>query len=272
MANKDDQDTDKDLDQDLDTDVDDDSQDDADAGDDDQDTDDNQDTDDDQDDDGDGAPEFKKRYTQFKGETPAEYAGNLEDAYSKSSTEAVKLAKQVKELQPVVDRIQALIATNPELAKQLGQTAPSIAPADKKPENLDPDIAWAKGERQRQWAKELNAFKTDHPEIEADPALAEDLNNELAVIAEAYQRRNGYGISMAEGLKKAWVSLGYENAPSKQERIASAAKNDGTKGKSQTGRQGAPKVKLSEAQISAGMEMLNLGRSETIKKLSAYAK
>lgn len=244
-------DTNDEDDQDLDPEVDEDTQDETDENDEDSDSDDDTGKTDDEDDDDLDDAKFEKRFKQLKGDTPKEYAKNLEEAYYKTSMESVRLAK--------------------ELAKKNEDK-----PADKKPDDnaaLDPEIAWAKGERQRQWATDLTAFKKQHPELDSDPILANELNDELAIVAEVYQRKNGYGISMAEGLKKAWSSLGYDSGESdRKERVASAAKDGGTRSKSGTGKQSAPKIKLSDKQIEVFMEMQQVDRSEAIKQLSAYAK
>ncbi len=274
MAKKTDHDDAEEFDDDLDTGVDDEDQDETDEDEDDSNDDDNEETGDEDEDDSEqegGSESFKKRFTQFKGGTPTKYAKNLEDAYYKSTTEAVRLAKENRELKPVVERIQALIATNPELAKQLG-TAVAPAKTETPASALDPDIAWAKGERQRQWTKEIGEFKQLHPELESDPGLADELNEELAIVAEVFQRKHGYGISMAEGLRKAWSSLGHDNVSDKKERIAIAAKAGGSKSKSASGKQSAPKIKLSEKQIEVAQEMMQISRQEAIKRLSTYAK
>lgn len=238
---KTDEDQNEEQDQDLDKEVDEETQDETNE-DDDEVLNDDQDADEDSE----GDSEFKKRFTQFKGDTAAEYAKNLEEGYLKSSTEALRLKKLLDEKGEKTEKTD-----------------------DKTP--IDPDVAWAKGERQRQWTKEINDFKTEHPELDSDPALAQELNDELAIIAEVYQRKNGYGISMAEGLTKAWASLGYD-ANDKKERIAAAAKDGGARSKSGTAKTTPPKSKLSESQITVYMEMQQVDRNEAIKKLSAYTK
>lgn len=244
-------------------------QDEDDTEDNDEETDDESDESDEEDDDESEEDEdsegFTKRLTQFKGDTPTEYAKSLEDGYLETSKEGVKLSKENKDLKAVVDRINQLIATNPELAKALEAEAPTTE--NKGPK--DPALAWAEAERDKAWQKDFDAFTEKHPEIETDPKLADELNTQLAVVRDVIQRTEGRLPSMGEGLDKAWKLLGKDDT---EENIRVAAKNTASKGKTVSGHKSETKgkVKFSDSQIEVMMEMMSVDRSEAIKLMSKH--
>lgn len=218
------------------TDVDDETQDDSDT-DDDQDNDaDDEDTADDTDDDSDkdeGQSEdgkFEKRYTQFKGDTPVEYAKSLEDAYNKSSAEGVRLNTELSDLKSKVGHILAAAEKNPELAKQLGldESGTSTPPA---PSVKSPAETYAEQMMQERMEKEYSEFTTDHPEVDTDEALRTELLAEVGVQSAAYNARSGKIISMAEALNRAWKVLGYDD--NSKETLAVKAKENASQGTTQ---------------------------------------
>jgi len=152
--------------------------------------------------------EFKKRFTQMKGETPEEYLKNLEDAYANSSTEGQRLAKRAKDAETKFQQVATLVATDPEFAKRLNDsgTAPII----------DPAIEFARKQMEDSYKKDYTAFAGLHPRIISEPGLYERVVNELDVIAAANEAR-GITLSMAEGLRKAWISLGEDESDKKED-------------------------------------------------------
>jgi hypothetical protein len=169
------------------------------------------------------ASEFKKRFTQIKGDTPEEYLPNLEEAYRNSSTEAQRLAKEAKDLQKRVDQIGALVAKNPELAKALEEGTGEGAPSP----IVDPALQYAREQMQQTFEREYNEFADLHPELNTDDELKEKVIEELQILADVYDRR-GQRLGMAEGLKKAWISLGLDADDSK-EKAATQAKQQAAK-------------------------------------------
>lgn len=231
-------------------------------------TDDESDDSDEEEDDSEEDEDFQKRFTQFKGDTPTEYLKNLEDGYAESSKEAVKLSKELKELKPTVERIQQLIATNPELAEAIkgaeGQPAEAVVPKD-------PALQFAESQMKATWTKEYTDFAENHPEIETDPVLADQLETKLKVVRRIVQEEEGRLVNMGEGLEMAWKLLGKDT--DKQERIRMASKDAASQGKAKSGTKSkVAKSKFSEAQIEVHMDMTGLDRPAAIKQLSTYVK
>jgi len=207
---------------------------------------------------------FEKRFTQIKGDTPEEYAKNLEEAYRNSSTEGQRNATEAKESKEELAKIGAAIAKNPELAKMLndaldGEPAPA-------PQKEDPAIAFARDEMKKKLDGEYNSFTELHPEMVTDEELRNKVLAELSFVADVAAAK-GEKIGMEEGLKKAWTLLGLDEEDSKEETITRAkeiAGKPGTPGKTKTAK---TKTQLTDEQISMGKRY---GLSE--KQLLEFAK
>lgn len=169
-------------------------------------------------------PEFKKAFSQIKGETLEEYAPNLEQAYRKSSSEGKRLASEKKDLQDKLDQITAAVAKNPELAKLITD---STAEGAENP-TIDPALMKARQDMEDQMAKEYTEFVADHPELDEDEALQEEFLENMKIVGDA-ARKKGRIESMSVATKKAWAMLGKED--DKKEKIAEAAKNTASKSK-----------------------------------------
>lgn len=166
-------------------------------------------------------PKFSKRFTQFDGDTPEEYLKNLEEAYANSSTEGQRLSKEAKDAKEKYDKVATLIATNPDFAKALEETENAPQPP------VDPALAFARQQMEAQYEKDWSEFTGLHPELVGDQELTNELIDELDIITLAAQQK-GRTLSMADGLKKAWISLGKQAADDK-ERVVNKAKEQASK-------------------------------------------
>ena len=164
---------------------------------------------------------FQKRFSQFKGDTPEEYLKELEEAYANSSTEGQRNSKEAREAKEKLDKIITAVANNPELAKQLEE----VENAPKKQE--DPALVFARQQMEQQYEKDWGDFTRLHPELVGNQELTNELIDEMDAIAYAAERR-GKTLTMAEGLAKAWVSLGKQAADDK-EKIVNKTKEQASK-------------------------------------------
>lgn len=209
--------------------------------------------------------DFKKRFTQIKGDDPESYLKNLENTYAKSGVEATRLSKENKELKAVVDRIEQAIAKDPKLAEAL-KGADVDAQRDQTPKN--PVLAWAESERDKVWQKEYSDFLDAHEEIATDPELAEALNNQLAVIRDVVWRSEGRVVGMGEGLKKAWKFLDKDDT---QEKVRVATKDNASRGKSVSGKKiGTGKAKFTDSQIEMMQNLQGVDRKKALELLTQY--
>lgn len=167
---------------------------------------------------------FKKRFTQLKGETPEEYLKNLEDAYANSSTEGQRLAQRTKEAEQKFQQVAQLVATDPKFAKQLadatGEDAQKVI--------VDPALEFAREQMEERYKEDYAKFTDIHPEVAADKDIQQALVDELDAIGAAYEKR-GVKLSLFDGLKKAWVSLGYDESDKKED-VVNKAKEQASKG------------------------------------------
>jgi hypothetical protein len=205
---------------------------------------------------------FEKRFSQIQGDTPEEYAKNLEEAYRQSSTEGQRLAIENKEAQKWRDQVAAAVAKNPEIAKLLEESTGEGAPAP----YVDPALQYAREQMNNTFAKEYNEFSELHPELVSDDVLREKVLAELSIFADAYDAK-GKRLGMADGLKKAWISLGLD-AEDKKEKVMTTAKTQAAQPKTQS----KPKAKIVKPQFTDEQLQFaqKMGLSE--KELAEYSK
>lgn len=164
---------------------------------------------------------FQKRFSQFKGDTPEEYLKELEEAYANSSTEGQRNSKEAKEAKEKLDKILTAVANNPELAKALEEADNAPKPKE------DPALVYARQQMEQQYEKDWGDFTRLHPELVGNQELTNELIDEMDAIAYAAERR-GKTLTMAEGLQKAWISLGRQAADDK-EKIVNKTKEQASK-------------------------------------------
>lgn len=183
---------------------------------------------------------FEKRFSQIQGETQEDYLKNLEEAYRNSSTEGQRLAIEAKEDKKFRDQVAAAIANDPDLAARLQGTVGKEAPAP----YVDPALAYARELRDEQFNKEYGQFTDAHPEMISDEALREKVLGELETFADAYAA-SGRRLGMAEGLKKAWISLGLD-IDDKKEKVMTQAKTQAAQPQAQP----KPKAPVAKPQFT----------------------
>lgn len=208
------------------------------------------------------AAEFKRRFNQFEGETLEEYVQKLEDAYANSSTEGQRNSKEAKEAKAQLDKVLSAVANNPELAKALQEDAAN-APEQKE----DPALAYARQQMEADYARDWQSFVTLHPEVADDKALQQELIEELDIIGDAAERR-GRQLSMEEGLKKAWISLGKDVADKKEDVV------NKTKQQASKSAPGASKPKDKSDKTEFTKEQLDVAKrmGVTPEQLAKYSK
>lgn len=192
---------------------------------------------------------FQKRFTQFKGDTPEEYLKNLEDAYGHSSAEATRLVQETRDAKAERDRVMSQVANDPALAEKLQAETQAPAPTAPAPV-LDPMLAYAKQNVERQWEKEYHDFVADHQELQSDQDLNKQVLETLSVVSNTMQRTQGRLPGMEEGLKMAWQILGKPLNDS-EETTRMVVKNAAAQSKTAVGRPtpSPTKPKFTQAQL-----------------------
>lgn len=202
--------------------------------------------------------QFEKRFTQFKGETPEEYAKNLEDAYDHSSKEALKLKKERDEWK----------------AKAMAQVA---NPDEDKDKPVDPHKAYVDQQIQKDRVADYQAFVAKHPELEDDEDLFDKLDKETAKVMNYIYSTEKRMPTLAEGLTVAWALLNPNAGDSVSDSdIAKAAKTVG--GAPKNGSR-PPKVKQKPKYTDAQVEharktdpsLRDKSRAEVEAELAKYS-
>ena len=129
--------------------------------------------------------QFEKRFPQFKGETPEEYATRLEDAYQKSTEEGKRLYEENAQLKE--DRLFEM--------------------ANDAPEDETFGDRYARSEIRRRNREAFDNFVEQHPEINTDPALAQRLKQKVSVLARAAVEEDEVP-DMGELLRGAYAMIG----------------------------------------------------------------
>jgi len=205
--------------------------------------------------------EFKRRFNQFEGETLEEYVQKLEDAYANSSTEGQRNSKAAKEAKAQLDQVLTVVANNPELAKALEEGKET--PAQKE----DPALSYARQQMEADYARDWESFVKLHPEVADNKDLQQELIEELDIIGDAAERR-GRQLSMEEGLRKAWISLGKDVADKKEDVV------NKTKQQASKSAPGASKPKDTSGKPEFTKEQLEVAKRMGVspEQLAKYSK
>lgn len=194
-------------------------------------------------------PEFKKAFSQIKGDTPVEYIPNLEEAYRKSSREAKRLAGADKEKQERLDLINQVVAKNPDFQKAIAEVTEEGAI----PPTTDPALAMARQNFEKEIAKELEIFMGDHPDLEGDEETMDEFMDNVETVGAAARKKGKY-LSPKEAYKKAWGMMDHDDS---KDQLANAAKKTASKPKTSTTKKpiSTNKPKLTAEEIAVGKKM-----------------
>lgn len=174
--------------------------------------------------DDDDEPEFKKRFTQFKGDSYEEYVPELEKAHANLLGEMTRLKQADKDKQGKLDAVMAAAARDPEFAKKLDE----LMGDDAQEVTVDPALLKARQDMEESMAKEYQEFVDEHPELETDPVLGKQVLEQVTELGHL-ARKQGKILSMGKALKKAWA-LVHEDDDT-PEKVVTKAKEIATKPK-----------------------------------------
>lgn len=185
--------------------------------------------------------EFKKRFTQFKGDSIEEYTPELEKAYGHALGEITRLKSADKEKQSKIDSIVTAVAKDPDLAKKLDELM-----GDSSTVTVDPALMKARQDMEDQMTKDYHEFVDEHPELESDPQL----NEQVFALVEEFgntSRKGGKIMTMKEALTKVYIYLGLNDT---KEKVAIKAKEAATKPKTgNTAKKVTKKAEFTEEQL-----------------------
>lgn len=213
---------------------------------DDEDEDDSETSDDDDDDE--EEPTFKKRFTQFDGETLDEYTKSLEDGYANTSTEGQRLKGLLESAEGTIEKIAKVVAENPEIAEKLAEAGVTADNPAEPPKDVTMQILEQQVRDQQE--KEYNEFRDNlldnGVDLESDAKLASELNSNLALVKDHIWRTERRIVGMGEGLKRAWKLMGKDETDPK-DKVRSASKKIAGESRSS----GSKKAKGGSAELTA---------------------
>jgi hypothetical protein len=105
-------------------------------------------------------PTFTKKFQNLKGDTPQDYAKELETAYENSTTEALRWKTIAEEGARLVEEAKRVVAGQPAAATQTTPTDPNLLAIDS-----NPDVQYAKTLRERDMISAFEKFKKSYPQV-----------------------------------------------------------------------------------------------------------
>lgn len=224
----------------------------TDEGDDEDESDDSEADEEDEEDDS-GESEFKKRFTQIKGDTPDEYLENLENTYLESSSEGVRLSQENKDFKEKLDTLVGAITSDKELAAQVEA---KIGKAQAEGIARDPAIDYARSNVEAQWKQEWNDFSEVNPDVVTNPELSKRVVETLQALSETVAKTEKRTLGMKEGLDMV-AGIMKLNQVSKEDKVRMAAKGQ-AQGKTVSGssdKRAKPTSGLTDAQLKFAKRM-----------------
>ncbi len=186
-------------------------------------------------------PTFVKQFPNIKGDTPEEYAKNLEAAYNNSTAEALRL-KQLAE---------AKTDTGEEEDKQ--------APID----TSDVTSLYAKQKMDEEIQSAYADFSKKYSQVN-DANEYSRFTNEVAILSNTILQSQKRLASPTELYQKAAIILGWqpEDTTTKAEKVAAAAKNGAATSKTSSATKPVSKSKVTDEMITVNRKMYP-GKSDT---------
>lgn len=194
-------------------------------------------------------PAFVKQFPNIKGDTPEEYAKNLEEAYNNSTAEFKRL-------------------------RDAGQVDKAEDKTDKKPEVdiTNPLELYAKQQMDKEITSAYADFSKKYSQV-TDPVEYNRFTQTVAVLSSTILNSEKRLASPAELYAKSAVILGWQSADTvdKNDKVAAAAKDGAGASKTSSGTKAVSKGKVTPAMIAANRKMYP-GKSDAdiIKELEPY--
>lgn len=185
-------------------------------------------------------PSFVKEFPNIKGDTPEEYAKNLEEAYKNSTAEALRLKG---------------IADAPT-------TTPATAPVEDEDEDkpATPPNAlelYAQQQLDREIATAYQKFSAEYPQV-TDPVDYNKFTVTVATLSNTIYQSEKRLASPDELYEKSAVILGWEkeSVPSSKEKLAMAVKDRAASSKQNSASpKGSPKSRVTDEMIRVNRAM-----------------
>lgn len=199
---------------------------------------------------------FVKEFPNIKGDTPEEYAKNLEIAYQNSTAEALRLKNQIEPAPSTTPVDTPAPAENPTTP------ATPAAPAD-------PLTLFAKQEMDKQIDKAYTEFRKDYSQVE-DTANYQNFSRTVGIMSKTILETEGRLASPEELYGMAATALKWEKTsqPTEKERLAMTVKNNGSSASPSSASNGkvVQRSKVTQAMIDMNKKMYPGKSDDEIRK------
>lgn len=187
---------------------------------------------------------FTKKFDNIQGETPEEYARNLEIAYQNSTAEALRL-KGLAETQQARGATEAV--TN--VADVIEEDATAEVDVN------DPVALYMKQKMDEEITSAYTSFSKDYPQV-ADAPNYTKFTKTVAQLSRTIVDSEKRLAPPSELYSKAAVILGWEkDTVTEADKLSAAVKNNAASGKTSSATKPIPKSKVSDAMIAANRRM-----------------
>lgn len=197
----------------------------------------------------DAAPSFVKEFPQIKGDTPEEYAKNLEAAYKNSTAEALRLKGLAENKAPVIEQNE-----------------------EEDVDTSDPTTLYFKQKMEREIQEAFTSFQKDYPQVN-DPTDYQKFVTEVDTLSRTILATQKRMADPSELYTKAAVILGWEkeSTPTAKDKLDIALKDKGATTKTTSGTKSPTKSKVTDAQVKTHQLLFpDKSDAEVRKELEAY--
>lgn len=183
-------------------------------------------------------PSFVKEFPHIKGDTPEEYAKNLEEAYKNSTTEALRLKG---------------------LAERSTETEEDTPPVD----SSDPTSLYIKQKMDEEMATAYTSFQKKYPQAAPGTPEFDTFVREVDFLSRTILSSQGRLAPPAELYQKAAVILGWEaDKVDDKDKLSAALKDSAASSRTTTSTKKAPKSKVTDAEIAIAKKTWAAGKSD----------
>lgn len=215
--------------------------------------------------------QYKGRFTQFAGDGSVEtYIKNLEDGYTNSSQEAIRIKDERDAYEAQVERVKKAAAQDKDLGERLlnilkgdgaggstqgsgGDTKASGSGDSENPFLKDAETRW-----NEQSEKEAEEFSQANPEVVTDPKINADVRRWMRVFSNEVYEREGRLMMAGEAMRLAYRHLGLEDKTQSKQNLVAGLKKQATPPRPQSSKKGngsSDSKKISDLTLSIASQM-----------------
>lgn len=186
------------------------------------------------------SPTFTKQFENIQGDTPEEYARNLEIAYQNSTAEAIRLKSLLNDDKQAQGAAEAANAADPATEEETSTP-------------VDPVSLFMKQKMDEEINTAYTDFSKTYPRV-TDPTDYQNFTRTVGQLSRTILDSEKRLAPPKELYSKAAIILGW-NADTKSEDLGMAVKGNAASSKTNSAVKSTPKSKITEAQMALNRKM-----------------